>query len=80
MFEGIFEPIHMIVILAIVLLFFGPGKLGDLGTNLGKGIREFKKAVKECDDGEEAEQTKLVGKEKVSPEADEKAPDHFVHG
>jgi TatA/E family protein of Tat protein translocase len=68
MFEGLFQPIHMMVILVIALLFFGPGKLGDLGSSLGKGIREFKKAVNERDEEKEAMQVKLIEKETVSPE------------
>ncbi len=35
----------MIVILAIVLIIFGPGKLPEIGAGLGKSIREFKKAL-----------------------------------
>ena len=44
--EGLFQPTHLLIILAIVLIIFGPGKLPDLGRGLGKGIREFKEAVK----------------------------------
>lgn len=47
MFEGLMQPMHLIVILIIALLFFGPSKLGDLGKGLGDGIRHFKDAVKE---------------------------------
>lgn len=45
MFEGLFQPMHMILILAIVLIIFGPGKLPEIGAGLGKSIREFKKAL-----------------------------------
>ncbi|HLK07399.1 MAG TPA: twin-arginine translocase TatA/TatE family subunit, partial [Candidatus Angelobacter sp.] len=31
MFEGIMQPMHLLVILVIALLFFGPSKLGELG-------------------------------------------------
>ena len=44
--EGIFQPLHLVVILVIVLIIFGPGKLPDLGRGLGKGIKEFKDAIK----------------------------------
>ena len=44
--EGLFSPIHLIFIVVIVLIIFGPGKLPDLGRGLGKGIREFKEAIK----------------------------------
>jgi sec-independent protein translocase protein TatA len=44
--EGLFQPIHLIFILLIVLILFGPGKLPELGKGLGKGIREFKDALR----------------------------------
>lgn len=47
MFEGLMQPMHLILILVIVLLVFGPGKLPETGTALGKAIREFKKALNE---------------------------------
>ncbi len=47
MFEGLFQPMHLLVILIICLLIFGPGKLKDLGKGLGEGIRGFKEAIKE---------------------------------
>ncbi|MEN6484124.1 MAG: twin-arginine translocase TatA/TatE family subunit [Syntrophobacteraceae bacterium] len=39
----------MAVILAVVLILFGPGKLPDIGASLGKGIRNFKKAAEEAE-------------------------------
>ena len=47
MFEGLMQPMHLIVILIIALLFFGPSKLGELGKGLGDGIRHFKRAMKD---------------------------------
>ncbi len=47
MFEGIFQPMHLIIVLGIVLLVFGPKKLPDLGKGLGEAIRGFKKAINE---------------------------------
>ena len=38
--EGLFQPTHLLFILLIVLIIFGPGKLPDLGRGLGKGIRD----------------------------------------
>jgi len=38
---------EMIVILIVALILFGPGKLPDLGSSLGKAIRDFKKAMEE---------------------------------
>ncbi len=45
MFEGLFQPMHLIIILAIALIIFGPGKLPQIGAGIGKSIREFKKAL-----------------------------------
>jgi sec-independent protein translocase protein TatA len=50
MFEGLFQPMHLLVILVLVLIIFGPGKLPELGSSLGKAIRGFKKAVNEAED------------------------------
>jgi sec-independent protein translocase protein TatA len=44
-FVGALEPPHLILILVIVLIVFGPGKLPTLGRSLGDGIREFKRSV-----------------------------------
>ncbi|HEX6907293.1 MAG TPA: twin-arginine translocase TatA/TatE family subunit [Terriglobales bacterium] len=46
---------EILLILAIALLIFGPSKLADLGKGLGEGIRNFKSAVK---DGEQGTQEK----------------------
>jgi sec-independent protein translocase protein TatA len=50
MFEGLFRPMHLLVILFIVLIIFGPGKLPEIGEGLGKSIRSFKKAMTDKDD------------------------------
>jgi len=42
---GLFQPGHLIVVLIIALIIFGPGKLPELGSALGQGIREFKRSV-----------------------------------
>jgi len=47
MLEGLFQPTHLILVLAIALIVFGPGKLPDLGKALGESIRELKKALNE---------------------------------
>ncbi len=46
MFEGLFQPMHLLVIFGIALLMFGPKKLPELGKGLGEGIRGFKSAMK----------------------------------
>ena len=47
MLEGLFQPMHLIVVLAIVLIVFGPGKLPEVGSALGEAIRNLKKALNE---------------------------------
>ena len=47
MFEGLFQPMHLVVIFGIALLVFGPKKLPELGKGLGDGIRGFKSAMKQ---------------------------------
>lgn len=45
MFEGLFQPMHLLVIAGIALLVFGPKKLPELGKGLGESIRGFKAAM-----------------------------------
>ncbi len=47
MFEGLFQPTHLIIIFAIALLVFGPKKLPELGKGLGEGIRALKDGMKD---------------------------------
>ncbi|MBI2816631.1 MAG: twin-arginine translocase TatA/TatE family subunit [Acidobacteria bacterium] len=47
MFEGIFQPTHLLVILVVALLVFGPKKLPEFGKGLGEAISGFKKAIHE---------------------------------
>jgi len=46
MFEGLFQPMHLLIIFGIALLVFGPKKLPELGKGIGDGIRGFKTAMK----------------------------------
>jgi sec-independent protein translocase protein TatA len=47
MLENLFKPMHLLVIFFIILLIYGPRKLGDLGKGLGEGIRNFKSSMHE---------------------------------
>ena len=40
-------PWHLLVLLLIVVIIFGPSKLGDVGGAMGKAIRDFKRAMNE---------------------------------
>jgi sec-independent protein translocase protein TatA len=50
MFEGLFQPMHLLVIFGIALLVFGPKKLPELGKGIVQGIRGFKSAMKAEDE------------------------------
>jgi sec-independent protein translocase protein TatA len=47
MFDGLFQPMHLLVIFGIALLVFGPKKLPELGKGIGEGIRGFKAVIKD---------------------------------
>ena len=55
MFGGKLGLPEILILAAIVLLIWGPGRLADLGKSLGEGIRNFKSAVK---DGEKEPEKK----------------------
>jgi sec-independent protein translocase protein TatA len=53
--EGLFQPLHLLLIVAIALLVFGTSKFAAVGKGLGEGIRNFKSAMKDPEaDKEEA--------------------------
>jgi sec-independent protein translocase protein TatA len=47
MFEGLFQPMHLLVMVGIALLVFGPKNLPELGRGIGEGIRGFKAAIQD---------------------------------
>jgi sec-independent protein translocase protein TatA len=67
--EGLFQPMHLIIILIIVLIIFGPGRLPQIGEGLGKSIRGFKKAMNEPD---EAKKEEAKSEAKAIEQKDEK--------
>ena len=60
MIEGLFQPMHLIVIFGIALLVFGPKKLPELGKGLGDGIRGFKAAMNPTEEKKESQDSKNV--------------------
>jgi len=62
---GALQPGHLLVILAIVVIIFGPRKLGDIGKALGQGVRELKKGADPGGDGSRSSVTPAT----VSPSA-----------
>ena len=62
MFEGLLQPMHLVVIFAIALLVFGPRRLPELGKGLGEAIRGFKHSL---DGGETTPPTPAARREDV---------------
>jgi sec-independent protein translocase protein TatA len=54
--EGLLQPMHLLLILGIALVVFGPKKLPELGKGLGEAIRGFKKSLHEVTDEEKPKQ------------------------
>ncbi len=48
MWEGLFQPMHIMIVLAIAVFAFGPKKLPELGKGLGEGIRALKSGLREA--------------------------------
>lgn len=66
---GEFSITHWLIILAILLLFFGPSKLPGLGASLGKAIRGFKAGLNEADPNENSTQSRPEQLEPGTPAA-----------
>ncbi len=68
MFEGLLQPMHLLLILVIALVIFGPKNLPSIGKGLGEAIRGFKKALNEDD----SELTKLPKDSKTETDQPER--------
>jgi sec-independent protein translocase protein TatA len=60
---------ELILLLVIVLIIFGPGKLPDIGNAIGKGIREFRKASSELEDSVRGEPKRPTKDERPAGES-----------
>jgi len=63
MLEGLFQPLHLLVIFVIALLIFGPKRLPEMGKGLGDGIRALKDGMKDT-----PADTKTEAKSETKPE------------
>jgi sec-independent protein translocase protein TatA len=59
------QPWHLVVILVVALLIFGPSKLPGLGKGLGEGIKGFKEGIKGIGNSDDADKTDTT---KTTPE------------
>jgi sec-independent protein translocase protein TatA len=60
---GNIGPLEIVVVLIIALVVFGPKRLPELGSSLGRGIREFRSTVTGDKDGDEDEVKKIAASE-----------------
>ena len=58
MSSGLFQPLHLIVILVIVIIIFGAGKLPEIGEGLAKSIKAFKRGMADIKDATDEPSTK----------------------
>jgi sec-independent protein translocase protein TatA len=69
MLDNLFTPTHLLIILVIALLIFGPRKLPELGKGLGEGLRGFKDGIKGGGSSNDApKQQENVAKNEATPQ------------
>jgi sec-independent protein translocase protein TatA len=54
---GVVQPWHLILIVIIALVIMGPGKLGDVGGQLGRAIRDFRSTMDSETEGKSSNET-----------------------
>jgi sec-independent protein translocase protein TatA len=64
---GPMGPFELIIILAVVIIIFGVGRLPEVGGAIGKGIREFRKASKDEDETKQLTQNASVQQPQAQP-------------
>ncbi len=69
MLSGLFEPIHLIVILGIALLLFGGKKLPEIGSGLGKAISNFRHSFKSEEESSPAPEHESSAKTQTGPKS-----------
>jgi sec-independent protein translocase protein TatA len=77
---GEFSLTHWLIILAIMLIFFGPSRLPQLGQSLGKALRGFKEGLnekeKEANDANARIESPRPEQRMSKPTAANRAPEH----
>lgn len=72
MFDGLFQPMHLLIIAGIALLIFGPKRLPELGRGLGDGLRGFKAAMNP--DAGKPEEAKTTSAPETKTDLENKTP------
>ncbi len=57
------QPIHLVIVVIVALIIFGPSRLPEIGRGLGKALNEFRKGTREMTEGFREEVTKPAGEE-----------------
>ena len=73
-FTDLLRPWHIILIVAVALLMFGPGKLAGLGKSLGAGLKSFKDGVAGPSDTQNQTTTVVQPAATVTPVATTEIP------
>jgi sec-independent protein translocase protein TatA len=72
------SPIHLIVVVLVILVLFGRGKISETMGDFGKGMREFKKGMRDEDEDRErkiaSKHPEIAPPSKVTVDAEEKTP------
>ncbi len=74
MFAGLASPIHLLILIFIILLFFGAKRLPEMGRSLAQGIQEFKEGINSKEEPQETEEQKRpdpLEADKENPKAQE---------
>jgi sec-independent protein translocase protein TatA len=59
MFGSLGAP-ELLIILAIVVVLFGATRIGDIGKGIGRGIKEFRRELKDVDEDKPGDEAKVV--------------------
>lgn len=83
---GRLGPTELIIILVVVVLIFGVGKLADVGGAMGRGIKEFRKTVRDEDEDDDgavmttsertSEEVRPTGSERADTLSKDTRPQH----
>ena len=63
------QPLHLVVIVIVALIIFGPSRLPEIGRGLGKALNEFRQGTKEMTEGFRDEVTKPDAETPAAPRA-----------
>ncbi len=75
MFNSLGAP-ELLIILAIVVVLFGATRIGDIGKGIGRGIKEFRREIKDAQDDEPSTKVESTTTPPASTPEDERSQVH----